>query len=137
MREQPSPDLDAALVLGMASTAIPFARSRDEEAERWLRILRLYGEAGAALQALGVSEGPLEVAAAGDGESAAPDAGDVVTRVGDAAAAAAARKHEQCFTTVDVLEAVIDVYGHDFNQVLRAHGTDRQEVLERLHPMAA
>ncbi len=32
---------------------------------------------------------------------------------------------------------MIDVYGQDFNDVLRAHGTDRQEVLERLQPLAA
>ena len=36
--------------------------------------------------------------------------------------------------TTDVLVAVIDVYGNDFNQVLRSHGTDRQEVLEPFAP---
>ncbi len=138
MREQPTPDLDAAMVLGMASTAIPFASSREEEAERWLRIIRLHGEAGAVLQSLGVSEGPLEGAAAREAHESAPrDSEDVVDRVGDVAAATAASRQAQCFTTVDVLDAVIDVYGNDFNEVLRAHGTDRQEVLERLHPLAA
>ncbi len=137
MREQPTPDLDAALVLGMASTAIPFARSREEEAERWLRILRLHGEAGAALQALGVSEAPLEGAERHEEEAGQPEVEDVVARVGDVAAQGASRRQAQCFTTIDVLVAVIDVYGHDFNQVLRSHGTDRQEVLDRLHPLAA
>jgi hypothetical protein len=121
----------------MASTAIPFAQSREEEAERWLRILRLHGEAGAALQALGVSEAPLEASGSHEDEASRGDGEDVVARVGEAAAAAAARRQAPCFTTIDVLVAVIDVYGHDFNQVLRAHGTDRQEVLERLHPLAA
>ncbi len=138
MREHPAPDLDAALVLGMASTAIPFASTREEEAERWLRILRLHGESGAALQALGVSEAPLE----GSGPHESEDAGlpapeDIVGRVGDAAAATAAQRQADCFTTIDVLVAVIDVYGNDFNQVLLSHGTDRQEVLERLYPQAA
>jgi hypothetical protein len=138
VREHPAPDLDAALVLGMASTAIPFASSREEEAERWLRILRLHGESGAALQALGVSEAPLEGPSPHEDEDAgSPAAGDVVARVGDAAAVAAERRKAECFTTIDVLVAVIDVYGSDFNQVLRSHGTDRQEVLERLYPQAA
>jgi len=138
VREQPTPDLDAALVLGMASTAIPFASSREEEAERWLRIIRLHGEAGAVLQSLGVSEGPLEGAGPREAHGSPPQDGeDVVDRVGDVASATAGRRQAQCFTTVDVLDAVIDVYGNDFNEVLRAHGTDRQEVLERLHPLAA
>jgi hypothetical protein len=121
----------------MASTAIPFARSREEEAERWLRILRLHGEAGAALQALGVSEAPLEGPSVHDEEHRTPVGEDVVGRVGEVAASAAARRHAHCFTTIDVLVAVIDVYGQEFNDVLRTHGTDRQEVLERLHPLAA
>jgi hypothetical protein len=121
----------------MASTAIPFARSREEEAERWLRILRLHGEAGAALQSLGVSEAPLEGPPVHEAETSTVQGEDVVARVGDVAAGAAARRHAHCFTTIDVLLAVIDVYGQDFNDVLRAHGTDRQEVLERLEPLAA
>ncbi len=137
MREQTPPDLDSALVLGMASTAIPFARSREEQAERWLRILRLNGEAGAALQALGVSEAPLEGPSIHEEERPAAGSEDVVARVGDVAAAGAGRRQAHCFTTIDVLLAVIDVYGQDFNEVLRTHGTDRQEVLERLHPLAA
>jgi hypothetical protein len=135
--DHPSPDLDAALVLGMASTAIPFARSREAEAERWLRILRLHGEAGVALQALGVSEAPLEGVAAHDEVDEPGGMGDIVVRVGDAAALAAARRNAQCFGTVDVLVAVIDVYGSEFNHVLRAHGTDRDEVLERIDLLAA
>lgn len=137
MTDHPSPDLDAALVLGMASTAIPFARSREAEAERWLRILRLHGEAGVALQALGVSEAPLEGVAAHEEVDESGGSGDIVVRVGDAAALAAARRNAPCFGTVDVLVAVIDVYGSEFNHVLRAHGTDRDEVLERIDLLAA
>src|ERR1700755_3672371 len=47
---------DAAMVLGIAATAIPFARTPEDEAERWLRVLRLHGEVGSVLQSLGVSE---------------------------------------------------------------------------------
>ncbi len=60
MNAQPVPDIDASMVIGMASTAIPFARSREDQAERWLRILRMHGEAGIALHELGVSEGPAD-----------------------------------------------------------------------------
>lgn len=132
MTDRPAPDLDAALVLGMASTAIPFADSREAEAERWLRILRLHGDAGATLQSLGVSEAPLEAAAEHDADGVPPGADDLVARVGEAAAACAQRREAASFGTADVLLAVIDVYGSDFNHVLRAHGTDRDEVLERI-----
>jgi hypothetical protein len=135
--DHPSPDLDAALVLGMASTAIPFADSREAEAERWLRILRLQGDAGVALQALGVSEAPLEGIAAHDEVGEPAGSGDIVARVGDVAALAAARRKAPCFGTIDVLVAVIDVYGSEFNHVLRAHGTDRDELLERIELLAA
>ena len=137
MTDQPSPDLDAALVLGMASTAISFARSREAEAERWLRILALQGEAGAVLQGIGVSEAPIEGHDTHSDEESARDTGDVIARVGEAAAVAAARRGAPSFGTTDVLVAVIDVYGTDFNHVLRAHGTGRDEVLERLELQAA
>src|SRR3954464_14552606 len=50
---------DAALVLALAGTAVPFAHSAEDEAERWLRALRMNGQVGAALQGLGVGEGSL------------------------------------------------------------------------------
>ncbi len=135
---RPAPDLDAAMVLGMASTAIPFARSREAQAERWLRILRLHGRAGAALQALGVSEAPLE-GTGEDAHRAAEQASgeDVVAKVGESAANAAESRGSASVGTADVLVAVMEVYGSEFNQVLRAHGTDRDEVLARLEQQAA
>src|SRR4051794_41974719 len=54
---------DAAIVLALAETAIPFAVSREDEAERWVRLLRLHGQVGLALQALGVGEAPLSTMA--------------------------------------------------------------------------
>jgi hypothetical protein len=133
MSTRPTPDVDAALVLGMASTALPFAGSREEEAERWLRILRLYGDAGAALQSLGVSEGPLE-GAGGNGKhgAGAGDDTDVLSAVSEVAVRAAEGRGAPTVAAGDVLVAVIEVYGEDFDRVLRVHGTDRAEVLERL-----
>jgi hypothetical protein len=124
------------MVLGMASTAMPFAESPEAEAERWLRILRLHGQAGVALQALGVSENALEEPddrAGGDQPGGTRrEGGDTVAEVTDGAIRAAAERGARTVGTSDVLVAVMDVYGADFDRVLRAHGTDRAEVLERL-----
>jgi hypothetical protein len=125
------------MVLGMASTAMPFADTRQAEAERWLRILRGHGEAGIALQALGVSEAPLEepdgssvqpAGSAGDGDGD----GDAVAAVTEGAVRIAGERGGRAVGTGDVLVAVMEVYGTDFDKVLRAHGTDRGEVLDRL-----
>lgn len=135
---------DAAMALGIASTAMPFARTRQAQAERWLRVLRQHGEAGVALQALGVGEGPNEhapsehapgdaaathhVAAARHTDADDPE-GDVVAEVGDCAAQIASRRGSACVSTVDVLLGVMRVYGDAFDRVLRAHGTDSDTVL--------
>ena len=123
---------DAAMVLGIASTAMPFARTADEEAERWLRVLRLHGEVGVALQALGVSEDSLVT-----GEHEARDTADglhseAVTNIAAEAVKVAAARSSAGVATTDVLMAVMRVYGQHFDRVLRAHGTDRDEVLARL-----
>jgi len=134
----PAPALtpDAAMVLGIASTAMPFARTRKDEAERWLRVLRLHGDVGMALQALGVSEGPLH----GQDEStpgapttpASADDRDVVAQATEDAIRIASRRGATGVATTDVLMAVMRFYGPDFDRVLRAHGTDRDEVIEQL-----
>ena len=75
---------DAAIVLGIASTAMPFARTPEDEVERWLRVLRLHGQVGIALQAIGVSEVPLAGADEGRArrcERDRTDHGDAVARV--------------------------------------------------------
>ncbi len=134
MNAQPETDTDAAIVLGMACTAMPFARSSEEEAERWLRLLRAHGPAGVTLHALGVSEAPLE---AHPNEHHRPavrdeDSRDVVTAVTEHAARLAEGRGGGVVSTCEVLMAVIEVYGEDFDRVLRDHGTDSEEVLERL-----
>lgn len=139
---------DAAIALGIASTAMPFARTPDDEVERWLRVLRLHGQVGIALQAIGVSEVPLS--GADDAPSGADDAPDhaggtgstgsaggaadhdAVARVTEHAVRIADERREHALTTTDILLAVMHVYGEDFDRVLQVHGTDREEVLERL-----
>jgi hypothetical protein len=149
MNATPTLAPDAAMVLGIASTAMPFARTRDAQAERWLRLLRLHGEVGIALQGLGVSEMPLPA----PGEAEPPEGafefrdeferdeleGDAVQAVTSETVRIAIARGASGVATTDVLMAVIEVYGEDFDRVLRAHGTDRDEVLERLglEPQAA
>jgi hypothetical protein len=132
----PSLAPDAAMVLGIASTAMPFARTPEAEAERWLRVLRLHGEVGIVLQALGVSEEPLLAPdEATDRErDRATTAGDrdAVAQIAEHAVRIARQRGVTGVATIDVLMAVMHVYGPRFDHVLKAHGTDRDEVLERL-----
>lgn len=137
MSASPALAPDAAMVLGIAATAIPFARTPEEEAERWLRVLRLHGEVGSALQALGVSEDSIAIHPAGGHRDPAGRAGsgeprDVIALVVEHAARVAAERGAAGVATTDVLIAVLQVYGPVFEQALRAHGTDSGEVLERL-----
>jgi hypothetical protein len=127
---------DAALVLGLAGTALPFAGSKQAEAERWLRVLRLHGQVGGVLQALGVSEAPLEttadpVGAERNQERRDPDE-NVVETIAQAAARFAELREAGTIGTVDVLFAVMSVYGKDFDRALYVRATDRKELLERL-----
>jgi hypothetical protein len=130
---------DAAMVLGIAATAIPFARTPEDEAERWLRVLRLHGEVGTVLQSLGVSEDAIGAQSEnghGDPRLRAADEGerrrDVIALVGESAAQIAAGRGAAGVATTDVLMALLKVYGSVFERALRAHGTDSDEVLERL-----
>lgn len=126
---------DAAVVLGLASTAMPFARTPTAQAERWLRILRLHGDAGAALQALGVGEGPLRAHvqdAPASSEATRGDDRDMVGQVTAYARQVAGERKAACVATTDVLLAVMRVYGEHFDRVLDAYGTDRDEVIGRL-----
>jgi hypothetical protein len=126
---------DAAMALGIASTAMPFARTPEDEVERWLRVLRLHGRAGTALRELGVSEVALDGAespAAERSKAASGEPRDPVALVTEHALRIAEGRRAGALATTDVLLAVMDVYGEDFDRVLRVHGAEREQLVERL-----
>jgi anti-sigma B factor antagonist len=126
---------DAAMALGLASTAMPFAASRRAEALRWLRILRLHGEAARVLCALGVGETPLGDAGAADAAEPATEADhehrDPVGSVTELAVRVARKRGAASVGTGDILLAAMRFYGPDFDRVLAEHGTDRDEIIAR------
>jgi len=136
MSAGPALSADAAMVLGIAATAMPFVRTPEAEAERWLWVLRMHGEVGAVLQALGVGEASLEAPRSGANakrqDRAKAAAPDVIALVTQQAVRLAARRGADTVGTSDVLVAVMHTYGGDFDRVLRGHGTDSREVIERL-----
>ena len=131
---------NAAMALGLASTAMPFATSRRAEALRWLRILRLQGEAARVLCALGVGETPLPDIDPGEADDLPLGAGradrDPVASVSELAVRVARGRGATAVGTGDILVAVMRFYGSDFDLVLTAHGTDRDEVIGRLDAAA-
>ncbi|HEV7363276.1 MAG TPA: hypothetical protein VGN71_02715 [Solirubrobacteraceae bacterium] len=136
----PTLSRDAAMVLGLAGTALPFARTREDEVERWLRVLRLHGDVATSLQSVGIGEAALQrphkpVSSPGLGRE--PNGTDAVDLVTERAGRIAAEHEAASINTTDVLRAVMDVYGENFERVLQSYGTDRAEVLERLDRAAA
>jgi hypothetical protein len=131
---------DAALVVALVGTAIPFAHSEEDEAERWLRAMRLHGQVGATLQALGVGEAPLMTGGEQDQaeEHVTPPLGaGVLDDVTDRAAEFATARGAENVGTTDILFAVFDVYGKHFDRALYLRGTSRAELVERLTASAA
>jgi anti-sigma B factor antagonist len=131
---QPPVCPDAAIVLGLAATALPFAESSADELRRWVRILSAHGEAGRALQCVGLTDAAIELPTA-TGGAVVDDSGahaDAVTRVTRAAAAIAADREATTVSTVDLLLAVMLVYGDAFDHELRVHGTSSVELIECL-----
>jgi hypothetical protein len=130
---------DAALVTALAGTAMAFSHCAEDEAERWLRALRLHGQVGCALQALGVGEAPLER----DAEVDVCDEPSAAAPLGDLALARSVREAERralnrgarAVGTADLLLALLDVYGEPLDHALEARGTTRDEVVERLAAM--
>ena len=131
---------DAAIVLALADTAVPFAHSPEDEAERWVRVMRLHGWVGQTLQALGVGEAPLTTAAQPPGVRLLrrrPLGEDIVQMVTDKSRDFAAGRGAGAVCTVDVLFALFAVYGKAFDRALYVRGTSREELIERLPQDAA
>jgi hypothetical protein len=97
--------------------------------------LRLHGQVGLALQSLGVGEAPLSTIAQPHAVRvlrARPLGEDPVADVTLAARRLAAKRGARAAATVDVLFAVIGVYGRVFDRALYIRGTSVDELLERL-----
>jgi hypothetical protein len=124
---------DAAFVTALAGTAMPFSHSAEDQAERWLRAMRLHGRVGAVLQALGVGETPLTPAHLEDAHSESPPLqGDVVQRVVDRAREHAAEHAAETVGTADLLAAVCKIYDPLIERALYRRGTSCAEIKERL-----
>lgn len=125
---------DAAIVVGLAATALPFAESSVDEVRRWVRILSAHGEAGRALQRVGLTDEAIELSAVGGdaGADGPPAHANSVTRVSAAAAAIAADREASTVSTVDLLLAVMLVYGDAFDHELHVHGTSAVDLIECL-----
>jgi hypothetical protein len=125
---------DAAIVLALADTSVPFAGSPEDEAERWVRVMRLHGWVGAALQSLGVGEAPLETTAHQPIRllRRRPAGENVVETVTDEAHSLAVARGAGAVCTVDVLFALFATYGKTFDRALYVRGTSREELIERL-----
>jgi hypothetical protein len=133
--EQPQIGLsqDAAIVLALAETAIPFAATREDEAERWVRVLRMHGQVGGVLQGMGVGEAPLETLAdVPSTHTPRRREENVVGEVAQAARRFAHGRGAQNVGTVDVLFGALEVYGKAFDRALYVRGATREELIERL-----
>lgn len=126
---------DAATVVGLVSTAMPFATGPVDQVERWLKVLSRNGDAGFVLDAAGVGDRSSEELEAPPAPSTSAPLGADVDPV-DAVTAHAnqiVRSRGDTMTrSTDLLQAVRDLYGHVFEEVLRRHSAEPEGALERL-----
>lgn len=126
---------DVALVTALAGTAMPFAHSAEDQAARWLRAMRLHGQVGRVLQALGVGESALSerADAAEHAEDTTADPKVVEHVIEKARERAGAREGGAAtVTTIDVMHSLFEVYGPLFERAVYLRGSSRDEILERL-----
>ena len=122
---------EVVIALELAETTVPFARSRQGEAERWLRILRRLERTGEALAALGVPDGPLESPA----EARMAFESDPDVSIHDVASRAemyVRARGGNVVGTIDLLFGVLGTYGNDFSKALYRCGAPRELLLDRL-----
>lgn len=122
---------EVTIALELAETTVPYARSRQGEAERWLRVLRRLERTGEALAALGVPDGPLESPAEAR-MSYEHDQAVSVQEVAERAEMYARARGGRVVGTVDLLFGVLGTYGKDFSKALYRCGVARELLLEHL-----
>ena len=123
---------EVVIALELAETTVPFARSREGEAERWLRVLRRLERTGEALGALGVPDGPLESPAEARVAYEDDGSGSSVQEVRERAEMYARARGGRVVGTIDLLFGVLGVYGRDFSRALYRSGVPRELLLDHL-----
>ncbi len=124
----------AAIFLMLAETVVPYASSRADGAERWLRIMREHGSVGEALANLGMASGQLSTPSMGPG-TRHPDP-EPVAAVASDAAWFAAQRNAPAIAGVDVLFAVMRQYGSLFDRALySATSKQRDDLLASLEAL--
>ena len=102
--------------------------------------MRLHGQVGATLQALGVGEAPLMTGSEhehSEGHGTPQLGPDVLDDVTSRATEFAGAREAETVGTTDILFAVLDVYGKLFDRALYLRGTSRAELVERLTAAAS
>lgn len=122
---------EVVIALELAETTVPYARSRQGEAERWLRILRRLERTGDALGELGVPDGPLESPAEAR-IAYESDPSVAIEDVADRAEMYARARGGKVVGTIDLLFAVLGTYGTDFSRALYRAGVPRELLLDHL-----
>jgi hypothetical protein len=127
---------DAMTVLGLAGTALAFAENIDDEVERWLRPLALFGRSGESLQALGI--GDATSPAGGPDPEALPQVTpqETLRLITAAASTHAVARGAETVGTLDILSAVIAHYGSAFERALGRRG-DGPTLVSQLAAQAA
>lgn len=123
---------DAVTVLGLAGTALPYANSVDDEIERWLRPLRLYGESGAALQGLGVGESRNQEGSQPEHKHSEQPPSETLHAVTTEATRIATERGADTVGTLDILQAVMEHYGEDFERTLEGHSGTYADLVDQL-----
>jgi anti-anti-sigma factor len=126
---------DAATVVGLVSTAMPFASGPVDQVERWLKVLSRNGDAGFVLDAAGIrdrSSGDSETRSGSGWSAPLPLDGDPVGAITAYANRAVRSRGGTTTRSTDLLEAVRDLYGDVFEEVLCRHSAEPEGALERL-----
>jgi hypothetical protein len=116
----------------LAGTAVRFALSIDDEVERWLRPLRLYGDSGAVLQEMGVSEARVEGSVEVPTRQSSSSPEETLHIITMAASELAADRGAPSVETLDILTAVMAHYGEAFERALESHAGDVTELSDRM-----
>ncbi len=119
------------MVAALAGTAMSFSHSAEDQAESWLRALRMHGRAGATLQAMGIGDRPLTPE--GEPQTFTPPLSpDSLDTLLEAAEEFATRRGADRVATTDLLLAILDAYDIVFDHALAEHGGSRAELIDRL-----